>query len=342
MPPTMLAAAVTRAGGPFELLELPRPEPGPGQVLIQVAACGVCHGDAVCKEGHWPGLTYPRVPGHEVAGTVAAAGPGVVRWKIGDRVGLGWHGGHCFTCDCCIRGDFGMCRQRRTTGLSFDGGYAEYCLAPAEALAALPGDLEAAFAAPLMCAGLTTYNALRNSGARPGDLVAIQGVGGLGHLGIAYARKMGFRTVAIGRRRDKQEPALQLGAQHYLDGAAADPAAALREWGGAQVILATSPDAKAIAALIGGLAPRGKLIIAGAPHEPLAIPAIALIAGALTVSGWNSGVAADAEATLRFSVQSDIRPQIERFPLSQANEAYERMMTGKVRFRAVLEMNPKK
>ncbi len=334
----MKVAQVSRPGGQWEVVEREIPAPGRGQVRIKVEACGICHGDSLVKEGHWPGLQYPRVPGHEVAGLIDAVGEQVTRWKKGDRVGVGWHGGHCFHCGPCRRGDFKLCQNAKVTGISFDGGYAEYLVAPDEAVASLPEELSFAQAAPLMCAGITVFNALRNSGAGPGDVVAIQGIGGLGHLGIQFAVKMGFHTVAIGRRKDKEPLAKKLGAKFYIDSEAGDPAEPLKRLGGARVILATAPDSKAISGLVNGLAPNGEIIIVAAPAEPLQISAISLILGKRSISGWASGTAHDSEAALKFSVLSGIEPLIETFSLAKVAEAYEQMHSGKVRFRAVLTM----
>lgn len=332
----MKAVQVGKAGGKFEMVERAVPEPGRGQVRIRVEACGICHSDALVKEGHWPGLQYPRVPGHEVAGRIDAAGAEVTLWKPGQRVGVGWHGGHCFVCDACRRGDFLLCAAGKVTGITFDGGYQEYMLVPAEAVAAIPEDLPAAEAAPLLCAGITVYNALRHAGARAGDLVAVQGIGGLGHLGIQYARQMGFRTVAIGRNPDKEPLARKLGAHDYVDSAAGDPAQALQKLGGARLILATAPDAKSMSALVEGLGVDGKLLVVGASMEPLTVTPLQLIHNRRTIQGWPSGTAKDSEDTMRFSVLTGVRPMIERFPLEKAADAYERMITGKARFRVVL------
>ena len=332
----MKAVQVGKAGGKFEMVERAVPEPGRGQVRIRVEACGICHSDALVKEGHWPGLQYPRVPGHEVAGRIDAAGAEVTLWKPGQRVGVGWHGGHCFVCDACRRGDFLLCAAGKVTGITFDGGYQEYMLVPAEAVAAIPEDLPAAEAAPLLCAGITVYNALRHAGARAGDLVAVQGIGGLGHLGIQYARQMGFRTVAIGRNPDKEPLAHKLGAHDYVDSAAGDPAQALQKLGGARLILATAPDAKSMSALVEGLGVDGKLLVVGASMEPLTVTPLQLIHNRRTIQGWPSGTAKDSEDTMRFSVLTGVRPMIERFPLEKAADAYERMITGKARFRVVL------
>jgi len=334
--PRMKAVQVSRPGGPFEIVERDIPEPGPNQVRIRIEACGICHSDVLVKEGLWPGLEYPRVPGHEVAGHVDALGPNASMWRKGQRVGVGWHGGHDFQCENCRRGDFMLCESGKITGISFDGGYAEYMIAPQEAVAAIPDVISATDAAPLLCAGITVYNSLRNSGARGGDLVAIQGIGGLGHLGIQYARQMGFRTVAVGRSKDKEPLAKKLGAGEYIDAAAGDAAAELKKLGGARVILATAPDAKSVSALVGGLGPNGKLLVVAAPAEPLVISALQLIGGRQSIQGWPSGTAKDSEDTLNFSAISGVRPVIEQYPLEKAAQAYDRMITGKARFRVVL------
>jgi alcohol dehydrogenase/propanol-preferring alcohol dehydrogenase len=334
----MKAVQVSKPGGNFELVERNIPEPGRSQVRIKVEACGICHSDALIKEGYWPGIQYPRVPGHEIAGRIDAVGPDVTNWKPGQRVGVGWHGGHDFTCDACRRGDFINCKNEKITGISHDGGYQEYMVAPAESVAAIPDDLPAAEAAPLLCAGITVFNALRNSGARAGDLVAVQGIGGLGHLGIQYARQMGFRTVAIGRGKDKEALAKKLGATHYVDTAAGDPAAALQKFGGAQVILATAPDSKSISALVNGLSSNGKLVVVGAGFDSLTVTPIQLITGSKTIAGWASGIATDSEDTMRFSALSGVRPMIEKYPLEKAAEAYDQMISGRARFRVVLTM----
>src|SRR5438477_9070222 len=294
----MKAAQISKPGGDFELVERDIPQPGPGQVRVKVEACGICHSDVLVKDGLWPGLQYPRVPGHEIAGRVDAVGDRVTNWKKGARVGVGWHGGHDFTCDQCRRGDFAMCVNRKITGIDYDGGYAEYMIAPAEALAALPRGLPAEEAGPFMCAGVTVFNALRNSGARPGDVVAVQGIGGLGHLGVQYARRMGFETVAVGRGRDKEALARKLGAHHYIDSGAGDAAAELQKLGGARVILATAPNAKAISALVDGLSVNGKLVVPAAPNEPLTVSMMSMIAGRRSVAGWYSGTAKDSQDTL--------------------------------------------
>ena len=334
----MKAVQVAKAGGGLELVERNIPEPGRGQVRIKVEACGICHSDLLVKEGYWPGIQYPRVPGHEIAGRIDAIGADVTNWKPGQRVGVGWHGGHCFTCDSCRRGHFVLCQFEKITGINHDGGYAEYMVTPAEAVAAMPDDLPAAEAAPLLCAGITVFNALRNSGARAGDLVAVQGIGGLGHLGIQYARQMGFRTVAIGRGSDKETLARKLGASVYVDTAAGNPAEALQKLGGARVILATAPDSKSMSALVDGLAPDSKLLVVGAGTEALTVTPLQLIGGRKSIQGWPSGSAIDSEDTLRFSSQTGVRPMIERYPLEKATEAYEQMISGRARFRVVLTM----
>jgi D-arabinose 1-dehydrogenase-like Zn-dependent alcohol dehydrogenase len=334
----MKAVQVTKPGGDFELVEREIPEPGPGQVRVKIEACGICHSDMVVKEGLWPGLKYPRVPGHEIAGRVDAVGDGLTNWKSGQRVGVGWHGGHDFVCDECRRGDFGMCANRKVTGIDFDGGYAEYMIAPAEALALIPEELPAEEAGPFMCAGVTVFNALRNSGARPGDVVAVEGIGGLGHLGVQYARQMGFQTVALGRGKDKEPLAKKLGAHHYIDSNVSDTVAELKKLGGARVILATAPSAKAISSVVEGLGVNGNLLIPAAPNDPLTISVMPLIMGRRLVSGTYSGTARDSQDTLEFSALSGVHPMIEKFPLNRVAEAYERMHSGKVRFRAVLTM----
>lgn len=335
---TMRAVQVAKAGGDFEFVERNIPEPGRAQVRIKVEACGICHSDVLVKLGIWPGQQYPRIPGHEIAGRVDAVGADVKQWKPGQRVGVGWHGGHCFVCEYCRRGDFVLCQNEKVTAIHFDGGYAEYMIAPAEAVAATPDDLPAAEAAPLMCAGITVFNSLRNAGARAGDLVAVQGIGGLGHLGIQYAHQMGFHTVAIGRGADKEELARKLGANDYLDTDASKPAEALQKLGGARVILATAPDSKAISALVDGLASGGKLLVIGAGADPITITPLQLIPGRKSIQGWPSGTAKDSEETLAFSAQTGVRPMIERYPLEKAAEGFAQMMSGRARFRVVLTM----
>jgi D-arabinose 1-dehydrogenase-like Zn-dependent alcohol dehydrogenase len=334
----MKAVQISKPGGNFELVERPIPQPARGQVRIKVEACGICHSDALVKEGYWPGIQYPRVPGHEIAGRIDALGADVTLWKPGQRVGLGWHGGHCFECEPCRSGDFINCRNEKITALSFDGGYQEYMVAPAEAVAAMPDELAAAEAAPLLCAGITVFNALRNSGARAGDLVAIQGIGGLGHLGIQYARQMGFRTVAIGRGADKQPLATKLGAHEYIDTNANAPAGVLKKLGGAKIALATAPDSKSISALVDGLVANGTLLVIGAGAESLTVTPLQLIGGRSMIKGWASGTGKDSEDTLRFSSLTGVRPMIEKYPLEKAAAAYEQMISGRARFRVVLTM----
>src|SRR5213596_2378709 len=335
----MKAVQISKPGGDFELVEREIPEPGAGQVRVKVEACGICHSDSLVKEGLWPGLQYPRVPGHEVAGKIDALGGGVTNWRKGQRVGVGWHAGHDFVCEECRRGDFMMCVNRKITAIDYDGGYAEYMIARAEALAAIPDELPAEEAGPFMCAGVTVYNALRNSGARGGQVVAVHGIGGLGHLGVQYARQMGFKTVALGRGRDKEPLAKKLGAHHYIDSDAGDAAAELQKLGGARVILAMAPNAKAISALVDGLSVNGKLVVSAAPNEPLTVSAASLFMGRRSVAGWYSGTAKDSQDTLEFSALTGVHPMIEKYPLSRVSEAYEQMHSGKVRFRVVLTMN---
>ena len=318
----MKAAQISKAGGDWELIERDIPEPGAGQVRVKIEACGICHSDSVVKDGIWPGLQYPRVPGHEIAGRVDAVGANVNSWAVGQRVGVGWHGGHCFVCEQCRRGDFAMCINRKVTGIDFDGGYATHVIVPAAVLAAIPDDLPAEEAGPFMCAGVTVFNALRNSGALAGEVVAVHGIGGLGHLGVQYARRMGFNTVAINRGKDKEELARQLGAHHYIDATAQDAAAELQKLGGASVILATAPNAAAISALVDGLAPSGKLLVPAAPAEPLTINAFSLIMKRSSVAGWYSGTAMDSQDTMEFSALSGVHPMIEKYPLDRVAEAY--------------------
>ena len=334
--PKMRAAQIARPGGSFEIVQREIPQPGAGWVRIKVQACGICHSDSLVKEGHWPGLQYPRVPGHEVVGIVDAVGAGAGQWKPGQGVGVGWHGGHCGHCDACRSGDFFGCQVAlQVTGISFDGGYADYMVAPAIALALVPEDLSAVEAAPLMCAGITTYNALRNSNARPGDVVAVLGLGGLGHLGVQYAVKMGFKTVGIARGSDKEPLARKLGAQHYIDSQAQDPAAELQKLGGAKVIVATVTNGDAMSAVQGGLGRNGTLVVIGAA-ESLQVSPLVLISGRRSVKGWYSGTAVDSQDTLEFSVLAGVRSMNEVYPLEKVAEAYERMMSGKARFRVVL------
>jgi alcohol dehydrogenase, propanol-preferring len=331
----MRAAQISKAGGSFEIVERDIPEPGAAQVRIKVEACGVCHSDLFVKSGGFPGLVLPRIPGHEVAGRVDAVGPGVT-WKAGDRVGVGWHGGHCFQCKACRKGQFINCENARITGVSFDGGYAQFLVAPAEAVARIPNELNAVDAGPLLCAGVTTYNALRNSGARPGDTVAVQGIGGLGHLAIQYAARMGFRTVALSRGADKEELARSLGAHAYVDTNKVTAGEGLKKLGGADLVLATAPHADAIVGTMDGLKSRGKLLLVAAPFEPLKISGLGLLSGK-TVAGWPSGSSIDSEETMSFSALTGVKPRVEVFKLEQADEAFERTIEAKVRFRAVLQ-----
>jgi D-arabinose 1-dehydrogenase-like Zn-dependent alcohol dehydrogenase len=336
--PKMRAVQVSRAGGPLELVEREIPEPGPGFVRIKVQACGVCHSDTVTKDGLFPGIQYPRVPGHEVIGVIDALGPNVPRWKPGQRVGVGWNGGFCGYCDNCRRGDFFACQTSTdVTGLSRDGGYAEYMLAPISALALVPDTLASTDAAPLMCAGVTTFNCLRNSGARPGDLVAVLGIGGLGHLAVQFAAKMGCKTVAIARSTDEEALARQLGAHYYIDNKTQDPAVELQKLGGVKVILATVTSSDAMKAALGGLRIYGKLMVIGAVPS-LEVPTLQMLLNNQSVTGWYSGTAIDSEDTLKFSVLSGVHSMNEVFPLDRVTEAYDHMMSGKVRFRAVLKI----
>ncbi len=331
----MKAVQVSKANGPFEVVERDVRDPGPGELRVKVEACGICHSDVFVKSGAFPGLQLPRIPGHEIAGRVDAVGAGVSAWKAGDRVGVGWHGGHCGECDSCRRGLFLNCPKALATGISFDGGYAEYAVVPQRAAARIPDGLDAADAGPLLCAGVTTYNALRNSGARPGDTVGVQGIGGLGHLALQYAAKMGFRTVAISSGADKEELARQLGAHAYIDTKKVSAADGLQKLGGADLVLATAPYAEAISGTLGGLKPRGKLLIVAAPREPLSISAFALLSGK-TVAGWPSGSSIDSEDAMNFSALTSVRPHIEKFRLDEAEQAFTKVMENRVRFRAVL------
>ena len=333
--PKMKAVQATKAGAPFEVVERDVPEPGVGQVRIKVEACGVCHSDAFVRAGAFPGMKLPRIPGHEIAGRVDAVGAHVTEWKAGDRAGVGWHGGHCYVCNACRRGLFLNCEKAQITGLSFDGGYAEYVVVPHAAVARIPEKLAATDAGPLLCAGVTTYNALRNSGARPGDTVAVQGIGGLGHLGVQYAARMGFRTVAISRGADKEELARQLGAHEYIDTQKIPAAEGLKKLGGADVVLATAPNAEAIESTTDGLKPRGKLVIVAAPFEPLKISAMGLLSGK-GIAGWPSGSSIDSEDAMNFSALTNVRPRVEVFKLEQAEQAFGKMIENRVRFRAVL------
>jgi len=334
----MKAAQVPKPGADFQIVEREIPAPGAGQVRIKVEACGVCHSDVLTKEGAWPGIQYPRVPGHEVAGIVDEVGAGVSAWKKGQRVGVGWHGGQDNTCLSCRRGDFRNCRNLKITGISYDGGYQQYMLAPVEALVAIPESLSDVDAAPLLCAGITTYNSLRHSGAMPGDLVAVLGIGGLGHLGIQFANKFGYKVAAIGRGSENASLAKKLGASVYIDSKATNAAAELQKMGGAQVILATAPSSKAMSELIDGLGPNGKLMVIGATFDPIEVTPVQLISGSKTIQGWAAGTPADSEDTLRFAELSGVRPMIETYPLEKAAEAYARMMSGNAQFRVVLTM----
>lgn len=334
----MRAMQVPKAGGDFEMVEREIPQPGPGQVRIRVLACGVCHSDVLTKEGGYPGITYPRVPGHEVAGVIDEIGAGVTTWKKGQRVGVGWHGWQDGTCLSCRRGDFPNCPNAKVTGIHFDGGYQEYMLVPVEALASMPGSLDVAEAAPLMCAGVTTFNSLRHSGALPSDLVAVQGVGGLGHLGIQFAQKFGYRVAAIGRGPENAALAKKLGASVYIDSAATDAAAELQKLGGASAILATAPSAKAMSSLIGGLGANGTMMVVGAEPGAIEVSPFQLIMGKRRIHGWYSGIATDSEDALRFAEMTGVRPMIEKYPLEKAAEAYARMLSGKAQFRVVLTM----
>jgi D-arabinose 1-dehydrogenase-like Zn-dependent alcohol dehydrogenase len=334
----MIVAQLSRAGGPFELVERPIPEPGRGQVLIKVDACGVCHSDAIFKEGHWPGMKFPFVPGHEVAGRVQKIGPDVNIFKVGQRIGVGWNGGYCSHCEPCREGEFPYCTTGATTAVAFDGGYAEYMVAPETAVAAMPEGIDPVEAGPLLCAGVTTYNALRHAGAKSGELVAIQGIGGLGHLAVQFARQSGYHTVAISRGQDKAAFAKELGAHEYIDDANGDAAEQLQKMGGAKVILATAPSGKAISGLVGGLKYKGKLVVVAAPQDNLNTSVLPLIMGSRSIAGHYSGYSKDSEDTLNFSVQTGVRPKVEVFPLAKVNEAYERMISNKARFRVVLKM----
>jgi D-arabinose 1-dehydrogenase-like Zn-dependent alcohol dehydrogenase len=334
----MKAAQIPEPGADFEIVERDVPRPTAGQVRIKVQACGVCHSDVFTKEGWWPGIQYPRVPGHEVAGLVDEIGAGVTEWKKGQRVGVGWHGGQDNTCRACRRGDFRNCRNLKIPGISYDGGYQEYMLAPVEALVPIPESLSDVEAAPLLCAGITTYNALRHSGAYPGDLVAVQGIGGLGHLGIQFANKFGYKVAAIGQGSENAALAKKLGANVYIDSKSTNAAEELQKLGGAQVILATAPSSKAMSALVDGLGPNGKLVVIGATTDPIEVTPVQLINGSRTIQGWAAGTAADSEDTLNFAELSGVRAMIETYPLEKAAEAYARMMSGKAQFRVVLTM----
>jgi len=334
----MKVAQVPKGGADFQIVERDIPKPGAGHVRIKVQACGVCHSDVLTKEGYWPGIQYPRVPGHEVAGIIDELGAGVSNWKQGQRVGVGWHGGHDGTCLACRRGDFGNCSNMKIPGISYDGGYQQYMVAPVEALTVIPDGLSDAEAAPLLCAGVTTYNALRHSGALPGDLVAIQGIGGLGHLGIQFANKFGYKVAAIGRGSENTALAKKLGAKVYIDSKATNAAGELQKLGGAKVILATAPSSKAMSELIDGLGPHGKLVVVGVAFDPIEVTPVQLITGSRTIQGWTTGIPTDAEDTLGFAELTGVRPMIETYPLEKAAEAYARMLSGNAQFRVVLTM----
>lgn len=333
----MRAVVVEEAGADFELVERDVPDPESDEVRIAVDACGICHSDAFVKEGPYPGVSYPRIPGHEIAGRVDAVGDAVTAWSEGECVGAGWHGGHCFTCEPCRRGKFQRCENAEITGLTFDGGYAEYVTVPEEAVAHVPDDLDAVDAAPLLCAGITTYNALRNSDARAGDTVAVVGIGGLGHLGVQYAHAAGFETVAISRSAEKEELAGELGADRFVNAAEANPADVLEELGGATVVLATAPSSDAISSVVGGIGNDGEVIIVSVPGEPIEVDAQHLVGTRGSVSGWSSGHARDSQDTLEFSNLREITPKVETYPLEEVSAAYERMIENEARFRIVLE-----
>jgi D-arabinose 1-dehydrogenase-like Zn-dependent alcohol dehydrogenase len=335
---TMKAAQIPKSGAEFQIVEREIPEPGAGHVRIKVQACGVCHSDSLTVEGAWPGIQYPRIPGHEVAGIIDEVGAGVSAWEKGQRVGVGWHGGQDNTCRECRRGDFRNCQNLKIPGISYDGGYQQYMVAPIEALVSIPDSLNDVEAAPLLCAGITTYNALRNSGAFPGDLVAIQGIGGLGHLGVQFANKFGYKVAAIGRGSENAGLAKKLGATVYIDSKATNAAEELQKLGGAKVVLATAPNSKAMSELINGLGPNGKLVVIGATFDPIEVAPVQLIGGSKTIQGWAAGTPADSEDTLRFAELSGVRPMIETYPLEKAAEAYARMMSGNAQFRVVLAM----
>ena len=334
----MKVAQIPKPGADFQIVDREIPQPGPAQVRIKVRACGVCHSDMFTKEGAWPGIEYPRVPGHEVAGIIDAVGAGVSEWKEGQRAGVGWHGGHDGTCLSCRRGDFRNCKNLKIAGISYDGGYQQYMVAPVEALTAIPEGLSDVEAGPLLCAGITTYNALRHSRAMPGDLVAVLGVGGLGHLGIQFANKFGYKVAAIGHGEESAALAKKLGANVYIDNKTTNAAEALQKLGGAQVILATAPSSKSMSEVIDGLGPNGELVVVGASMDPLEVTPVQLITGSRTIQGWASGTPADAEDTLNFAELTGVRPMIETYPLEKAAEAYDRMMSGHAQFRVVLTM----
>ncbi|TYP94911.1 alcohol dehydrogenase/alcohol dehydrogenase, propanol-preferring [Fodinibius salinus] len=334
----MKTMQINEPGADFELVDKDIPSPADDEVLIKVQACGICHSDAFVKDGLMPGIEYPRVPGHEVIGTVEEVGNNVSAWDEGQRVGVGWHGGHCYECEACRNGDFINCENAKITGLHFDGGYAEYMTAPQNALASIPDGLNSTEAAPLLCAGITTFNALRNSDLKPGDLVAVQGIGGLGHLGVQYAHKMGCKVAALSRGMDKKELALGLGADVYINTEAENAVERLQNMGGADVLLATAPSSEAITSVIDGLGRNGNLMIVAATNDPIEVSPFQLIMGRKSVAGWPSGDAKDSEDTLDFSALNNVSPKIETFPLEEANEAYDRMINNEARFRVVLEM----
>jgi len=332
----MRSVQVSKPKGPFEIVEREIPEPAARQVRIKVQACGICHSDSFTKEGLFPGIQYPRVPGHEIAGIIDVVGKDNTEWKPNQRVAVGWHGGHCGYCESCRRGDFVTCQYAQVPGITYDGGYADYVIAPTEAVAAIPDELSATDAAPLMCAGITTYNALRNSGARVGDVVAILGIGGLGHLGVQFAAKMGFKTIAIGRGKDEEELVKNLGAMQYIDSRSQNVVEELNKLGGAKVILGTVPSGKAMSGVLSGLAVNGRFVVIGASDEPIEVPPTLFILGRRSLMGWPSGTSIDSQDTLSFSVLSGVRSMNEVYPLERAPEAYEKMMSGKARFRVVL------
>jgi D-arabinose 1-dehydrogenase-like Zn-dependent alcohol dehydrogenase len=334
----MKVAQVPSPGADFQIVDREIPKPGIKQVRVKVQACGICHSDVLTKEGSWPGIQYPRIPGHEVAGIIDELGEGVTEWKLGQRIGVGWHGGQDGTCPACRRGDFRNCRNLQIPGISYDGGYQQYMLAPVEALVAIPESLDAAEAAPLLCAGITTFNALRHSGAMPGDLVAVVGIGGLGHLGVQFASKFGYKVAAIGRGPENATLAKKLGASVYIDSKSTNAAEALQKLGGAQVILATAPSSKTMSELIDGLGPNGKLMVVGVTFDPIEVTPVQLITGSRTIQGWAAGTPADSEDTLRFAELTGVRPMIETYPLERAAEGYARMLSGNAQFRVVLTM----
>src|ERR1700726_1593674 len=334
----MKAVQIPKPGGDLEITEREIPKPGPAEMRIKVQACGICHSDAFTKDGSWPGIQYPRIPGHEVVGLVDELGDRVAEWKKGQRVGVGWHGGHDGTCRAGKRGVFRNCQNGKVPGISYNGGYQQYMVAPVEAVVAIRESLNDAGAAPLLCAGITMFNSLRHSGAMPGDVGAVLGIGGLGHLGIQFASKFGYEVAAIGRGSENAALAKKLGASVYIDSKATNAAEALQNLGGAQVILATAPNSKAMSQLIDGLGPNGKFMVIGATFDPIEVTPIQLISGSRAIQGWAAGTPADSEDTLRFAELSGVRPMIETYPLERAAEAYARMMSGKAQFRVVLTM----